>query len=415
MKKLKSFIAFVLMFAMLFSLNVMFDGLADPDGGLNGSSGKWSDFNHSVYDTEVPATQVYGNAYEWPSSGKVMVRESATSPAFTIAEFSGVTIPAGLVVDFYKYDGSGDTYTLLGHFDTTNGNAYTIGSGNSNVANTPSVASVADRPSISSNSGDFGKVLRTFTPGTPSASYSKSYDDVPSDLWCYDAIMTMTEGGLLGGYGNGKFGPNDALTRAQLAIINMRMGGSMITDGFEETTFDGYAVYKDHATATRAWAAIALVGKMPKDGYVSLTPYELSLVETDGKSLLTGYATNGTNSAGSMTWALYDVWHASLGRNLTYRASIDEFPDAAEIHKWIDENADLISRYLLASDTHENNVRICETYFLRAYNLGMFRGVDGQGTFNPYGTITRGQLCQALYNVGWTYAKCLDYYVFYKK
>ena len=31
--------------------------------------------------------------------------------------------------------------------------------------------------------------------------------------------MTLTEGGLLAGYGGGKFGPNDSLTRAQTAII----------------------------------------------------------------------------------------------------------------------------------------------------------------------------------------------------
>ena len=37
-------------------------------------------------------------------------------------------------------------------------------------------------------------------------------------MWCYDAVMTLTEGGLLNGYGNGKFGPNDNLTRAQVSL-----------------------------------------------------------------------------------------------------------------------------------------------------------------------------------------------------
>ncbi len=407
MKKLKSFIAFVLMFAMLFSLNVMFDGLASPDGGLNGASGKWSDFNHSVYDTEVDATQVYGNIYTWPSSGTVLVTESATSPSFTIAEFNGVKITAGIVVDFYKYNRSADTYTLLGHFDTTDGNPVTIGSDNSgnSTADTPSVASVADKPSISSNSGNLGKVRKTFMPGTPSASYSKSYDDVTPDLWCYDAIMTLTDGGILSGYGDGKFGPNDTLTRAQLNYIRSRLlKGNASTASVNDTTINGYKPRQDHAIATRAFTAIALTGYMPEWRKVSLTKYERSLIaDSAGLSSDDRYKT-------MMYESVYDTWRPSLNKDVKYRSSIDQFPDAAEIHKWIDENAELMRDVLILNgDTHDQLVKDCEKYFLRAYNLGMFNGVDSQGTFNPYGSITRGQLCKALYNVGWTYGACLDY------
>ena len=39
----------------------------------------------------------------------------------------------------------------------------------------------------------------------------------------------------------------------------------------------------------------------------------------------------------------------------------------------------------------------------------MFTGVDSAGRFDPYATLTRAQLCQVLYQMGWTYFGCLDY------
>jgi len=426
MKKCKKLLSVLL--AALLLVGAVPAYAANGSGGLNGSSGAWSAFDHSVYDTEVTSGDVRGSAFTWPSSGTVLVRASATASSYTIAKFNGITIPAGLIVDIYKYDSYGDTYTLLGHFDTTDGKPYTIGSSSTNVSN-GNTAIASNPPSTSDNSGSsdnwtpyyegeakWGKVRRTFKSGTPSASYKNSYDDVASNMWYYDAIMTMTDGGLLNGYGNGKFGPNDPLTRAQLAIINARTSGSMLVTGFEKTRYDNdYQPFADSTAATRAWAAIVLAGKMPKHGNVTLTSYELSLVEANGKSLLNDYGKYGNNPAvGSMTWDVYDVWRASLAKDITYRSSIDEFPDADAIHKWIDENADVISNYLIIRGSHETKVQMCETYFLRAYNLGMFRGVDAEGTFDPYGSLTRGQLCQALYNVGWTYAECLDYDEFHK-
>ncbi len=395
---------------------------ANGDTGLNGSTCSGTDFDKSAYTDVTGEFDVRNSRYQWPSSGKVLIEASGSN--WVVTDFKGITIPAGLVVDiyqYYKFAGDADTtYKLVAHFDTTDGNAYTIGSSTTNVSG--GNTAIASNPPTSSvtpdNSGKpkWGNVKRTFKAGTPSASYKNSYDDVASDMWCYDAIMTMTDGGLLNGYGNGKFGPNDPLTRAQLAIIRARMNKANFIKGFETAKVDnGYQPFLDKTTATRAWAAILLAGNLPTNGRVSLTSYELSLVETNGKSLLTGYATNGKSSVGSMQWALYDTWRASLGKNLTYRASIDEFPDAADIHRWIDENVDTISNYLYIRGSHEYKIETCETYFLRAYNLGMFRGVDAEGTFNPYGALTRGQLCQALYNVGWTYSGCLDYNVFYHK
>ncbi len=55
-------------------------------------------------------------------------------------------------------------------------------------------------------------------PGTGGNPFS----DVSSNVWYCDYVKTATEYKLISGYGNGKFGPNDKLTREQAATIIAR-------------------------------------------------------------------------------------------------------------------------------------------------------------------------------------------------
>ena len=57
--------------------------------------------------------------------------------------------------------------------------------------------------------------------GSPAASGS-SFDDVASNAYYAKAVAWAAENGIVGGYGNGKFGPNDPITREQLAAILYR-------------------------------------------------------------------------------------------------------------------------------------------------------------------------------------------------
>ena len=45
------------------------------------------------------------------------------------------------------------------------------------------------------------------------------FTDVPTSHWAYSYIDKMAKGGLIKGYGNNKFGPNDTFTVAQMATI----------------------------------------------------------------------------------------------------------------------------------------------------------------------------------------------------
>ena len=50
-----------------------------------------------------------------------------------------------------------------------------------------------------------------------------SFIDVGSNHWAYTAIETMKQEGILNGYSDGRFGPNDSTSRAQLAVIIYRL------------------------------------------------------------------------------------------------------------------------------------------------------------------------------------------------
>ena len=419
-KKLTAIISGVLCLALLMALPFGFSGLADPDGSLNPETCTGAEFNESVYDEVTTFGTVLNmatNGYEWPSSGTVLVKGSGTN--LSMSSLDGVVIPSGLVVDFYRYykfAGDSDyTYELMAHYDTTNGSA-TIGSSDSGTSsNSGTVNRPSQTPSDSGNSSnsstsseDWGEVEKVFVPGTPSSSYDTYYTDVPSTFWAYHPIMTMTEGGLLAGYGNHLFGPNDTLTKEQLDIIRTR-----IHDANYPISASG-----NKAFASRAYAVILLSEDMVTGGSTSLSEYETSLVNKSGVSGGLVYNLSESGRFGSMWQGVYDNWRASLaaGRSTNYIASVDELPDADKIHQWIEENwkemSDLlnINNPAKYASVHDRTVATCEQAICRAYNLGMVSGYDSAGSFGPYNNLTRAQLSQMLYNMGWIEAGCLDYF-----
>ena len=420
-KKLTAIISGVLCLALLMALPFGFSGLADPDTGLNGDSGAWSEFDQSIYDVTVSSSSFKSSNFEWPSSGSVLVRASGTN--WSASDFSGITVPAGIVLDIYQYaGGSTDSYKLLVHVDTTDGTPVTIGSSSSNTgtsSNSGTVNRPSQAPSNSGNSGnsstsskDWGEVEKVFVPGTPSSSYDNYYTDVPSTMWAYHPIMTLTNGGLLAGYGNHVFGPNDSLTKGQVSIIFTRLLGNPMSG-----TGSSYAPYSDKTTASRAFVAIWYAGALNMGGSTILTAHETSLVNSAGinSGLLYNLSTNG--SIGSMWQAVYDNWRAGLaaGKSTDYISSIDELHDGDEIRQWITENWEQMASILHITNAakydsvYDRTIAECEAAICRAYNLGMFGGVDNQGTFAPYSPMTRAQMAQILYNMGWTYEGVLDY------
>lgn len=70
------------------------------------------------------------------------------------------------------------------------------------------------------------------------ASSASGYADVADGAWYAEAVEALRERDIMNGVGNGSFGPDETLTRAQLAAVLYRMAGSPAVsgeDGFTDT------------------------------------------------------------------------------------------------------------------------------------------------------------------------------------
>ena len=62
--------------------------------------------------------------------------------------------------------------------------------------------------------------------GHPDQDLTGAFSDIDGDTWYADSVLWAAENGITSGYGNGQFGPNDSITREQLAVMLWRYAGS---------------------------------------------------------------------------------------------------------------------------------------------------------------------------------------------
>ena len=62
--------------------------------------------------------------------------------------------------------------------------------------------------------------------GSPAVTGSAGFTDVPAGSWYTQPVAWAVQNGVVGGYGDGLFGPDDPVTREQIAAILWRAAGS---------------------------------------------------------------------------------------------------------------------------------------------------------------------------------------------
>ncbi|WP_158095325.1 S-layer homology domain-containing protein [Collinsella sp. An2] len=140
--------------------------------------------------------------------------------------------------------------------------------------------------------------------------------DVDQGAWYHDAIDWAVDAGVLHGYdGTGLMGPDDVLTRAQLATIISNVEGAApgnpsALDGFTDADPDAWYA------GTLSWA----VSEGLFSGY-------------DGTSLMDpdGALTREQAAAVLMRWA------ALRGEDTSQRADLSDYPDATDVSPWARE------------------------------------------------------------------------------
>ena len=88
----------------------------------------------------------------------------------------------------------------------------------------------------------------------PAAAESAAFTDVAADAWYADAVNWAAGEGIVSGYGNGRFGPDDLITREQMANMlyyYAQYKGYDVSAGGELSSFTDGA-------STSGWAAEAV-------------------------------------------------------------------------------------------------------------------------------------------------------------
>lgn len=112
--------------------------------------------------------------------------------------------------------------------------------------------------------------------GEPVVDYAMGFTDVAGDAYYAEAVRWAASEGIVGGYGGGLFGSDDAVTREQLAVILYRYAvykGYDVSIG-EDTNILSYAdafTVSEYAVAALQWACGAGIISGTGDGS-TLTP-----------------------------------------------------------------------------------------------------------------------------------------------
>lgn len=112
-------------------------------------------------------------------------------------------------------------------------------------------------PDLSMTRGMFVTVLGRMEGADVTTYTAKTFDDVALGEWYAPYVEWATKNGVISGYGNGKFGPNDAITREQMAVILMNYAEMIGQDTTAVGDVSGFAdrgKISDWAKTQVSWA-----------------------------------------------------------------------------------------------------------------------------------------------------------------
>lgn len=184
------------------------------------------------------------------------------------------------------------------------------------------------------------------------------FSDVSPNAWYAQPVQAMTKGGLLKGYENNVFKPENNITWAEMSMIISRAMG---TPGVE-TPENGYWAYRAVKNCTEK--GVMANPNDPNNTYKA-SAWNITMTREEAIAAMTH---------------LYKELYPNL---LTVKENYDrnKIPDFYDIGLGYRQD------------------------ILDAYKYGICRGMDSQGTFGPRTILTRAMVCQLFYNIGLTEPK----------
>lgn len=189
-------------------------------------------------------------------------------------------------------------------------------------------------------------------PTTPKESVVDLFTDVASGAWYVDAVQYAYDNGIMGGYGNGKFGPNDFVTFSQLAQICYN-AGYQDGDYYEDLGIDHWSA---DAVEWCLFRGLFIESDLKTDGKIDNAILDTGMTREQAIYTLTRFA--------------YYMLEEAAGQSFTP-------PDVMDI-----------------DDRYRDTIML-------AYQYGLTSGIDSVGTFSPKSSMTRAQVGQMFMNMGW--------------
>lgn len=118
------------------------------------------------------------------------------------------------------------------------------------------VSSTLFSPNSTTTRGQLVTILYR-AEGAPVVEETNKFSDVPTSKWYSKAVAWASEKGIVSGYGNGRFGPSDGVTREQMVTILRRYAESRQINTNKRADLSNYTDYKTistYAVTPMQWA-----------------------------------------------------------------------------------------------------------------------------------------------------------------
>lgn len=219
-----------------------------------------------------------------------------------------------------------------------------------------------------------------------SAASGSRFKDVPDNAWYAEAVNAMADGGVLNGKGDGIFDPDAPVTLAELSAIYCRLMGEEVEaknghwagSALESTWLGGVRDFDEYGVQ---------IGLKWING--TQFPYADSPAYRGDALTIFGYTT---------TFPFFSDVHAdgwSETGSPIYNFDLNKIADRSDYYSICNHYGAYGEQYI------DQGHFIAAACIDRAYLVKLTNGIDANYTCNALGTLTRAQLAQMCYNMGW--------------
>ena len=202
---------------------------------------------------------------------------------------------------------------------------------------------------------------------------NSAFNDVEQGKWYYKYVQDAFYAGYVNGYGNGNFGPNNTMTRAEFFTVMAKACSSI------EYKQDQALADQNHISYW-GWPALMTANNR---SWTMVFPKGQSVFDrSQGQSISIEEIGSAPMSRQEVAYALYNEYRLKYYEHSGYGPVINP----GGIPKDIND----------ADPEYREAMTYC-------YQYGIFNGYS-DGTVNPKGTLTRAELCTLITNLRWVYS-----------